>query len=990
MIPPAVKETMVCIAAFVLLLLAGGTAQARAENRALDLNLARQEDRTRCVIRLDSPPVYSLTSEGGNEVRLVLRNTLPTPSFTEGLTETGSATASDPDIAAPDLGLRLQLPAALEELSVAWMPSPGALYLEFFHGQAGSPSQPSDDGKAVLNRIHFGFMDMRTRMALTLDARAPWEISQPSRDRVRLRLPTVREELDRESYGPARNLALATLIRENEGTDIEVRLLTRIDRIRLFWMKGRPRLVADLFEGSPMEETPEATLAASPENPASPESPETESAPSTGPPEKIAQSGHQGTGTASNTVAEAALESSGPVIRGRIVRNGFHDAETPREASRETAAGRESGDLSEEELMRGLQPDEALLYGNIRQAEQQGDAARAADLCDEFQKQFPGSPMDEKVCFIKGRAEFALVQAGDKDRFGAMMKTYQDAITTYRRSPEVHEAYLNMARAAGLVGNDYAAIGYINIALHGASDPETSARAILERGSVYLKLNQPEKAVKDFQAVLEQHPDSSAALEARMGVARYFQAVGLHERAEEELARLLDEHPGLYLDHPDILFLRGKSALYLKQYDRARDSFFRALNIGGQPEGPDLLLARIGDTYHHASMPREAEAVYRTVLRDYPDTDGASMAKLRLAGYDSGYEGFEALRKENPDQPVADLAALEMARKYYEEGRFDMAMKTLRGLLDKPFQSDIQMEARNLYFRTVEQEMKRLHREGKVEALVDFHLDNQAEIQRNIDPEILLLAGLALHRQERNSEAISVLEGIKPYDLNQVSKGQRVLALVDSYLRAGMEDRALLLLEKKGEKDLLPAADRQRLDFLLAGMYRDGARYAEAYALYKDLVQGERLLGDRDIASAYLDMGRIAARDGRLEEARTFLNRCIALVEHSEPDRPTLYRAYAELGNAYYLDGRHKDALEAFNRALGHGFSAQDSGFRDMQFLMAQSYLEMGDTNRAEPLFIEISEEGEGLLQKRVQIRLGMLGLEKQLQRLSIRSNGNP
>jgi len=66
MIPSAVKGTIVCMTAFVLLLLAGGTARARAENRALDLNLARQDDRTRCVIRLDSPPVYALTPEGGN------------------------------------------------------------------------------------------------------------------------------------------------------------------------------------------------------------------------------------------------------------------------------------------------------------------------------------------------------------------------------------------------------------------------------------------------------------------------------------------------------------------------------------------------------------------------------------------------------------------------------------------------------------------------------------------------------------------------------------------------------------------------------------------------------------------------------------------------------------------------------------------------------------------------------------------------------------
>jgi hypothetical protein len=50
------------------------------------------------------------------------------------------------------------------------------------------------------------------------------------------------------------------------------------------------------------------------------------------------------------------------------------------------------------------------------------------------------------------------------------------------------------------------------------------------------------------------------------------------------------------------------------------------------------------------------------------------------------------------------------------------------------------------------------------------------------------------------------------------------------------------------------------------------------------------------------------------------------------------------------------------------------------------SYLEAGEGEKAEPHLREISEEAGPILQQRVQVKLGMLGLEKQLDRLSIRS----
>ncbi|MCF8062307.1 MAG: tetratricopeptide repeat protein [Deltaproteobacteria bacterium] len=932
------------------------------------------------MIHFDGRPVYTLQAVGRDRIRLLLHGTAGSGAFLEEIAAESPILEMGPETAGPDMGILFTLPSPVREASAAWLAGTDALYLEFIHSGTVPAVPEGGMNASTLKPVHFGFVDMRTRMVLALDRHPAWELTHISQGRVRLHLPLVSPAFDRSRYGPANNLAMATLRANGSDTDIDIQLLTRIDRVRVFGTEDGGRLVVDLFEGERFEEPvleAEASGAGS--------------AAATGPSRALPER----SGTTESVrerpaapPAEIPTATGGPLFRGRIASGGgTGDAgvESPPPVSTPT----EREGITEEDIVQELAPDEALLYGEIRQASESGSHDRTADLCSRFLDLFPGSPMVERVLFLKGDAEFSLVRLGDTDRFSAMMKTYQNAVSAFRQSPRVPRAYLNMGRASSLLGNDYASIGYLNIVLHSADDAETLARAQLERGRIYLKVNRPDKAVEDFKMVLENHPDSPLVREARMDIARYFEAVGLHAKAWETLNGLSEAHPRFYLDHPEFLFLRGKNALYLERYDLAREFFFRALNIGGQPESADLILARIGDTYHHASLPREAESFYRAVIREYPDGDGASIARLRLAGYESGYQAFHELRQDHADKPVGDLAALEMARKYYEEKQYTRALEVLRELMGKPFQNEMKMEAQRLFYRTAEQEAKRLHREGRPDALVEFYLARKDRLRRNIDPEVLLLVGLSMVDLGKHLEAAHLLESIKLYDLNQVSKGRRAVALTRSLLAAGEEDRALALLEKKADRALLPAADRQELDLILAGLYGNRGRPGEAYELYQGLVRGERLLADRDIASVHLEMGRIEGERGELEQARASLNRCIGLSGRLQEARPILRQAYAELGTAYAKDGRHVNALEAFEKALEEGYTPGEEGYWELRFQMALACLATGDYGRAEPLLVEISEQGDGPLQQRVRLRLGALDLEKQLRRLSSWSDGN-
>ena len=66
------------------------------------------------------------------------------------------------------------------------------------------------------------------------------------------------------------------------------------------------------------------------------------------------------------------------------------------------------------------------------------------------------------------------------------------------------------------------------------------------------------------------------------------------------------------------------------------------------------------------------------------------------------------------------------------------------------------------------------------------------------------------------------------------------------------------------------------------------------------------------------------------------------------------------------------------------GYGADRSDYWDSRFHLALSYLNIGESLKAEPLLNEVSEGGDEVLQQKAQLRIGSLSLEKQLKRLSI------
>jgi tetratricopeptide (TPR) repeat protein len=291
--------------------------------------------------------------------------------------------------------------------------------------------------------------------------------------------------------------------------------------------------------------------------------------------------------------------------------------------------------------------------------------------------------------------------------------------------------------------------------------------ALVARGRINLRLNQPKKAVEDYRAVITRFPESPMAEEAQFGIAAYYHGVGMYDDAEARLKGIITQNPRFHLDHPEFLFLRARNYFYRKDYDLARANYLRALNLGHQPETSDLLISHIGDTYHHQSKEQEAERLYKMAVTYFPQSEGAGIAKLRMAGKGVGIEAYEEIAKKNLNKPIGDLAILEMAGKYYKKGQYGPAIEALRSLMgQQPARSDIQREARQLYFRCSEKEIQADFEAGRHERITEYFQSADPPLGGNVEPDTMMLVGESFFQRRLYPEAVRIFSQLNTRDLS--------------------------------------------------------------------------------------------------------------------------------------------------------------------------------------------------------------------------------
>ncbi len=950
--------------------------RAIASNRAMDIKTVEKPDQTILLLNLDERPRFALKSLDENGIILTLFDTLPAQDLPEKVPDQGPV---EIDKGSDNLGFKIKFKRPVYRIDSSWLEDKKLLYIKALPGEDDDEPETPAQAPPNLKGVRFGFKEKATRMVMSLDRRPAWEISYQEPTAITMRLDAESRDLKEKKYGPLKLLKEVSVLRSDlDKMDISLKLESQMDHVRIFWMKVGNRLVMDLFS-EPLEIDDEVASV--------PPKPEKQ-----GEDIKISED------SSNDGSEEEPLVAN--IVRMKIPQK-ERDASGDKKEEDAPAVAVNDKDLKIEPKLdnlfpfspeskvsvQDLGPEEAFLFGRIQEAREINDNNKGLILANYFLKQFPKSVLAENISFWRGDFNYNLFRTGDDNAATDTVLSYQYAIDRFGWSGFTPMAYIKMAQVSSMTGDDYSAIGFLGLVIGRGEKGDYLPMAYLMRGKIYLQMGQAEKAIEDFKVLLETYPDSPLRTEAQFWVADYFHMIGQYEEADKRLMEIAKTNPDLFLEYPEYLFITARNYLYLNKFDLARDYLFKALNLGHQPESIDMLLSRIGDTYHNQNNEKEAEKYYRMVVDYYPKSEGASIAKLRLADYFSDIAILENLSQEKNNEPIGDLAMLEKAYQLFEKEQYLAVQDNLKDLMEKPVQTETRKEAKQLFYRASEKEMVRLYKEAKPNELIALYNAKKELLQDNIDPEVLLLVAQAYNDLSMYDDSVLTFNQIRPYDLKRKSKGGYFYGLAKGYMGNSDMKSARSLLENSENQELEPL-DRKRLDMLLADIYMEEGELEDANLLYRSIVKGKRGFPDKEIARAYLSMGIISNIQKNYQESKRALNRCIALAGKTDQSDDLLQSAHMELGKVLQNEGNPREAVKFFERGFELGYGPDKGEYWGNRFRLALSYMDIGQGPKAEPLLNEISEEGDPVLQQKAQIRLGSIGLESQLQRLSIRGIG--
>jgi tetratricopeptide (TPR) repeat protein len=992
---------------------------AQGENRLKDLHVERQAERTRMAFLMDRLPslaINDVAQSGQVSIRLPDASaTVPEEMGRSAATGRGSLVMAD---GASGLELLVPREKGFREVAAGWLEKESLLVVDLLPQRDGALVQTPDNATVMkkIRAVRFGPGKDFTRVVLDLDARPAFQVTWTDPTHMVLTLIHTQIALKSERIGTVKRLKDTSFTREKNGSSLRLRFESIPLAWRVFWLDEGNRLVVDLFDttrgtwlesvelprdfGSerskagdlpaPMTPSPEASLGERPDHvPQSAERPSTlpSEAPKVNPPPPPADPPRR---TASSVrfvrlpIARGAKPiASLPAAEGPSLAAQSSPPQEGQEAAHNPVGNDVGGRPSDESLTGGLEPEEAMIYGRVLEAMNFRDFKRGMELVSEFLEKFPTSRLAERMVFTRAEVLFHLVESGRTDKLQEMEERYRAAIGQFEGSPQVPQAYLRMAQGSAMAGQDFQTLGYLNTLLAKFPGHPLQTEALLERAKAYLRGGSPEKGLEDFKAILKGSPQSAHSEEARYGVATYFYRRGMYAETLTWLKEIERRHSAFTERHPEYLSMRGQTHLYLGEYAQAREWFYRALNLGEQPETPDLILAHIGDASLQDGQEKEARALYKLVTETFKGTEGAVIAQLRLSDFPQSDESLKDVVEKNQATPVGELAVLKMAEVYYRRGEYPETMDALKDLVSGPPENQVQRAGFDLFLDSAEKQMAQLFREDRLAPLIELFRTHEKILYGKIRPESQFLLSQSLHKLKRYDAAISSFNQMAPEDLGPDLRWRYFLELATACRMTGDLEKAKDVLET-GAKSQLPPDGRQRLEKSLADVLRQTGKDRAAYVLYERLIRAESPLPARETSEMLLSMGEILNGEGNFAKGRAWLEKAADLTG-TDPVYADLHAGVlAATGDGYSGEKRPKDAVRFYDKALKAGYGPERPGYWGIKLRMAEAHLALGERTPARQIFREIQEEGEADLQSRVQLRLGSMDLEDQLMRLSV------
>ncbi|KIX16039.1 tetratricopeptide repeat protein [Dethiosulfatarculus sandiegensis] len=406
------------------------------------------------------------------------------------------------------------------------------------------------------------------------------------------------------------------------------------------------------------------------------------------------------------------------------------------------------------------------------------DSRRFDEAINGFQlflKTYPDHPLAEEAHFRLADAFLYKNERNIAPSYDEVMLNYQKAVDLYPKSEQVPWAFAMMGEAAILAQEPYKAVGYFDLVTEDHPKSEYVPLAKVKKGAAFLAQAKYRRAIDEYREVSSKYPDSRFRRDADWGQARALFGIARYERASLLLKDMDRRNPELRIKEPELLYYIGEADYQLKRYESARRYFLWALNIMPDIPYADIMLTRVGDTYQFEKDYKTAKDIYRRVVEKWPETDGALVARIRLAespksdekhpvdlfqieATTDAFETYKEIAEKYPDRQVAQLAQLKLGVYYYKKQQYNKSLNVLSKLVQRHprtiFRPDVDY-TRNLAAMALLAEFKDQNMPLR---LMEYYLKNQDLLTRPNSNQVLRLLAWAYDQAGLSKRAAKLYE----------------------------------------------------------------------------------------------------------------------------------------------------------------------------------------------------------------------------------------
>ena len=435
--------------------------------------------------------------------------------------------------------------------------------------------------------------------------------------------------------------------------------------------------------------------------------------------------------------------------------------------------------------------------------------------------------------------------------------------------------------------------------------------ALLKDGATF------NEGAKMVSALVRDSPDADGAREVFLALAEARLERGEWQEAAETYDEALETWPEIS-KNASFLEGRGWALSKLGRNDEALSAFDRAAELSTNRAEKAVLLAKAGDIL--AALGRGAEAMerYRTVSRDFSDTEAA----VKLAGLlrlqeleDEGRSQYAEYRFADAQKTFEKVAAEDPSRKprmdfyavlcLYGQGLDADAEARARAIAgDRSAEPSLRAEA-TLWLA------KFAYNKSRWKEASTLFADFASILPDSPDaPAALVWSARAAFAESDYQRAVSTVGSLAARYPDSDARAAGLLVQGEALIELARFDEAVLVLERAALANGATQADRLRsqvlkADALFAMGTDNSARYVAALEAYRTLLLGENGLTPSQRISLSFKIGKILERLKRTEEA----------VDQYYTQVVLAYRAGREKGLRYDETAKADFARAAFRLA---------------------------------------------------------------------------